>query len=364
MMCNIFGNAVLDHGKGYSGSVQPLDALDISLVAALQHSPRASLNTLSDVLTISPSTVSRRLSRLIDDALIRVTASVSWSIRGSGHPSVLWVQVAPAQIRDAASALAELPEAQSVYIVTGEANIRCLLHPRADGDISELVLDVIPQIPGVERISSHGILASSSRSADWTVPGILSDGQIDLLGGRWDAAGSGEQEGQLRRTELGVVDQLVANGRITAVQIADELDITRVTAARALETMLSSGLVRPRIDVEPGLLGYPVEVFAQISCAPSAVADLVAVLGQHPNVRTASMTAGAVAVAVQANVANETALYEFVTEDLGKLEGISDVRLSTKLETVKRNWSSVRPDGRQVPAAAPPLLAGSPGAGG
>ncbi|EKU48824.1 Lrp/AsnC family transcriptional regulator [Brevibacterium casei] len=337
--------------------MEQLDSLDLTLVAALQHAPRAPLTVLADVMETSASTVSRRLSRLLDDQLMRITSSVNWSLRGTGHPTVLWIDTRPELTRSVAAALADLPEAQSVYIVTGDSTIRCLLHPPADGTVAGFVLDVIPQIPGVERISSNGILASSARSADWMVPGVLDADQVALLA-EARAPGGAETPPQLRPTELGVVDLLVGNGRATAVQIAEELGITRVTAARALESVLGSGLVRPRIDIEPRHLGYPVEVFAQISCAPSAIADLVVELGKHPNVRTAAMTAGSVAVAVQANVASETALYEFVTADLGGIDGITDVRLSTNLVTVKRNWNAVLPDGRLVPSSELPPLAG------
>ena len=367
-MHELFSTGYPQPGKRLRSYSEQVDSLDVALVAALQQAPRAPINALSAALEISASTVSRRLARLFDDRLLRITASISWSLRSTGHPTILWVQTAPDSTRQAASRIAELPQAQSVYIVSGETDLHCLLHPRAGGDISELVLDVIPAIPGVERIASNRILATSARSGDWKAPGVLTAAQVAFLEGEAIAAtaerdrSETDQAGvpsssrtELRRTELRVADLLVGNGRITVMQAAEALDVTRATAARALETVLASGLVRPRVDVEPELLGFPVEVFAQIRCTPSATMRLVAELGAHPNVRFAAMTAGVASLVVQANMKGDTELYTFVTEGLGHATGITDVNLSTNLATVKHNWSIV--DGsRLFPMAGLPAL--------
>ncbi|WP_181276300.1 Lrp/AsnC family transcriptional regulator [Brevibacterium oceani] len=341
-----------------------MDPLDVALVAALQQAPRAPINTLSEVLETSASTVSRRLTRLFDDRLLRITASISWSLRQTGHPTILWVQTSPASTREVASRIAELPQAQSVYIVSGDTDIHCLLHPTAGGDIGELALDVIPHIPGVERIASHRILATSARSGDWKAPGVLSADQVAFLEGEAIAATASLEAGHaedrsrpLRRTELRVADLLADSGRITVMQAAEALDITRATAARALETVLASGLVRPRVDVEPELMGFPVEVFAQIRSTPSLTMNLVTELGAHPNVRFAAMTAGVASLVVQANMKGDSDLYTFVTEGLGNATGITDVSLSTNLATVKHNWNIV--DGSRLsPVAGLPSLSG------
>lgn len=342
----------MQKSPGYDGCVEHIDDVDAALIAALQHAPRAPVGGLAEVLGASASTVSRRLAGLRGRGVMRVSASVSWSLRRTGHPVFAWISCEPGSVRTVAAALSALPGMQSVFVLAGSADIQCLAHPTQDMDAAALVLDVMPQIAGVARVESTLILATSTRSSEWRAPGLLTEAQTAQLPAlrrasepAAPAGGEGRGPHELRPIELRVANLLVQDGRMSVNDIAAALEVTRTTARRALEGVLTSGLVRPRVDVEPRFLGFPLGFSASIRSRPSALAELLEELAGNVHARMVAMTAGSSSLVVQGNVRDEAGLRSFISDDLGAHPGITDLSVSVVLQTVKRNWRPISPEG-------------------
>lgn len=324
-----------------------LDNSDIALVAALQRAPRAGFATLAGILDAAPSTISRRYARLVEERLLHVTVSVPWSALRTGHPSALLLSCRPGTSSAVASQLARLDGMQAVFLMAGSADVHAILHPT--GEITTTLLEDVPAIEGVERTRTGLILGTASRAGDWMLPDVLTPDQEEGL--RAAVPALVDPPAALRPIERRLLGALVQDGRLSIQVAAQHLGVTRTTASRLISSLVDSGFARPRVDIEPSLLGHPLGLFVSLTSHPAHAEATLTRLAEHPAVRFSALVTGDATILAHVALRDERAAREFLTSDIGSFEGVQSVSTSTLLRTVRRNWHDVDAHGRLGPSS-------------
>lgn len=315
---------------------------DLDLVAALQVAPRASLRLVADSLGVSVSTVSRRYQRLTEECGLKVLGQVSWSAFSETHPQHVWITTVPGASDRVAEEIAELPEARFVAVTTGEADVFCILHPERRDQLSDLLRVRLPSIGGIVATRAEIGLAAHRTGAQWRLD-RLSPAQREALHAESPPTRGGPDNASgLTYDESSVARILGRDGRASAADIARELGTSPSTAYRLIRSVLTRGVVVPRVDIEPALLGYPLEVVISLSALPGQAEQLATTLATHPSARYVATVAGRASVLFHGLFTHETALAHFLTHDLGTLPGVSASDLSVILRVVTRYWARGR----------------------
>ncbi|MYS92100.1 MULTISPECIES: Lrp/AsnC family transcriptional regulator [Streptomyces] len=333
-----------------------LDDDDLDLVAALQRAPRAPLSLLAQALGVSASTVGRRLARLESNRLLRVIGQVDLSVTGEGTPWHVWVAAAPGRALDVARGLVELPEAAHVAVTAGQADVYCVVQPARRAEARDLLTRHIATLPGVRSTRTELVLRADTKSDAWRLPRLTQD-QHRLLATytaeeRETDPGGADRPARPTGDELRILRLLAADGRMTAAQASRELGIGQSTAYRVTQSLLQRGLVRPRVEIEPGLLGYALEAVVALTVAPGGVREAARTLARHPSARYVSTNAGTFSVVHQGVFRDEEGLAEFLTRDLAELDGVISFDVSVVLQALRRHWLD-REDGRLAALPGP-----------
>ncbi|MFI0467528.1 Lrp/AsnC family transcriptional regulator [Saccharopolyspora sp. 5N102] len=314
-----------------------LDELDLNLVAALQEAPRAPINALAEALGSSPSTVGRRLQRLHSDRLLRVIGQLDWRLFSDTHPRHVWITTEAGQLQNVAHRVAELPEAQYVAMTTGRADVYCTVHPARREAVKDLLTRRIPGLAGVVATQSDLVLRAFGRADAWRVR-QLDDDQRAVLAPHCieqpeEPAAQGFSEHERRAARL-----LHADARLTSSELARDLGVSQSTAHRLIAGLLERQVVRPRVEVEPALLGFHLEVVLSLTTEPGSTDEVGRALGSHPSARYVSMVAGNATVIHQGVFRDEEHLADFLSGDLAQLRGIRSVEVSVVLDVLRRYW--------------------------
>lgn len=319
--------------------MQQLDDADLDLVAALQLAPRAPLNAIADVLGSSATTVGRRIQRLQDQRLLRFISTVHWSLLITGNPYVVWIKCEPGATTEVAAAIQAVPEAQSILITSGDADIYCTIYPLPGTDLRRLLTRTLPATPGIASIQSHLVLNMTRHAVSWHLDRLTAE-QAATLREHSDTAPSPPPEtvNPLSEAEFDVLRLLVEDGRLTAARTARELGTSRSTAYRLIQSVLEKGAARPRVEIEPAVLGYPITALMTLEVQPQHVPAVLRSLSAHRSGRFTVMTAGPAAITHHGVFRDETDLSRFITEDIGALPGINGLNMSTALEVLRRQW--------------------------
>ncbi|GAA1231888.1 Lrp/AsnC family transcriptional regulator [Prauserella halophila] len=321
-----------------SAGTGELEPEDLDLVAALQVAPRAPLAALASTLAVSSSTVSRRMARLESDGVLRVIGQLDWSVTGHGNPWHVWVNAGPGRGRQVATTIAELPESQLVATTAGRADVYCAVQATERNALQDLLGERIAAIGGVDSAHSELVLRGVALADSWRLH-RLSDEQLDILRSHAETEQlRTESPVELTEDALRVARLLREHGRITAAQVARELGSTQSTAYRLLHQLLERGIVRPRVEIEPRLLGYGLEAVVALTVAPGSIRAVSESLGRHPSARYVSVVGGNSSVIHQGVFRDEDGLAEFLTGDLGALPGVLSFDVSVLLDVRKRYW--------------------------
>lgn len=325
-----------------------LDEVDLDLVAALQFAPRAGLRLLARALEVSVGTVSRRFARLRDSGRLRVVGQITWSALSDTHPQHIWITTDPGAADHVANEVAELAEARFVAVTTGETDVFCILHAERRADMSELLRTRLPAIAGVSRTRTELGLQRYAAGTDWRL-GRLSIEQVELL--RTEAIETVEapEAPRFGTDELAAVRLLEGDGRATAADVARETGVSASTAYRVTQSLLRSGVVVPRVDIEPALLGYPLEVVVSLVADPGTMEQLAETLARQSSARYVTTVAGRSSVIYHGLFRHEIDLARFLGRDIAALPGVSAFDLSVVLQVVKRYWKR-----RDLTPHAPP----------
>ncbi|MFJ5222908.1 AsnC family transcriptional regulator [Streptomyces sp. NPDC088400] len=318
-----------------------LDDVDLDLVAALQVAPRTPVNALADVLDSSPSTIARRLSRLRDDRLLRVVGRVDWPLITTENPRQVWIKCAPGRSEEVARRILELPEVQTLLLTTGSADIYCSVYPLLGTDIFDLLTNRLPAIEGIVSTESQLVLRAHTMGQSWRLhrltdeqTGHLREHAVQVTRDRLTSPG------QLSDLEERTLDLMVANGRIPAADIARELGVSRSTAYRTSQSLLECGALVPRVEIEPTLLGFPLNALMALTVLPQAIPGLLDTLGGHPSARHVSMVAGSASVIHYGVFRDEEDLAHFITTDLGAFPAVTTVNTCVGVRVLRRHWTA------------------------
>ncbi|MGW0710894.1 Lrp/AsnC family transcriptional regulator [Streptomyces sp. NPDC002643] len=316
-----------------------LDDDDLDLVAALQLAPRAPLSLLGEALGLSASTAGRRLARLESDRLLRVIGQLDWTLTGEGNPWHVWVTAEPGTAPEVAHRLAELPAATHVAVTAGQADVYCVVRPERRRHARELLTRSLPATPGVRSARSELVLSATAKADSWRLPRLAAD-QERLLAkyAAEDAAVGTPAAGvSLSDEETRTLRLLTTDGRITAAQVSRELGIGQSTAYRTTQSLLRRGLIRPRVEIEPRLLGYALEAVVALTVTPGATRDTAHALARHPSARYVTTTASRHNVVHHGLFRDEDELARFLTGDLAALPGVTSYDVSVLLDALRRH---------------------------
>ena len=141
-----------------------MDELDQRIIGLLQMHGRASNVTMARELGVSEGTVRRRLDRLIQDGVIRITAVPNIEKMGYGATALVGVQTRPGKSDDVAEALARLEEVHYAAVTTGAFDVFIWVGLESAQRLGDFLHTKIAPVEGVQRTETFVNLAIKKRT--------------------------------------------------------------------------------------------------------------------------------------------------------------------------------------------------------
>jgi DNA-binding Lrp family transcriptional regulator len=329
-----------------------LTELDRRLVAALQLNGRASWTQVARALGASESTVARRGQQLIDSGLVGVTGVLDHLRCGLGISLMVRMRCRPGTANAVAAALADLPEARFVTVVTGSADVAAEVVVRDHHDVTRVLVDGLPRAGDITETESMMVVRKFSAVEEWDT-GLLTPEAVALL--RPDGARTGHREWsepeRLTEQEFAIARLLAADGRAGYAQLAAACGISESTAARRVESLVRRGCLRFRTLFETRLIGLGVEFMQWLAVEPGELENVGAQLAEHPSTQYVSATTGRFNLCLHGVLPGYGDLYQYLTDVVGALPGVRAADMTLQARTLKRAYVRINPDGTRERSA-------------
>jgi len=320
-----------------------LDELDRGLVHALEIDGRAPFGRVAEVLGVSDQTVARRYRRLRTAGVLRVVGSVdflrlgytSWAIR---------MRCAPDAAGPIAAALARRPETSWVHLLSGGTEIACGVLTRTADERDTLLLQRLPRTGRVSLVTAHSMLhLFVGGRVSW--PGAtttLTDEQVERLRPDPLPAPDGEPV-ILDDGDRALLAALSVDGRTGHAELAGVTGWSESTVRRRMDRLLGSGALFYDVDIPPAALGYQVEARLWMSVRPAELASVGRALRGHVEISFAAATTGPTNLMAGIVCRDDQALYRYLTERIGALQGVERMETAPVIRTVKRAGTVLKP---------------------
>ena len=143
----------------------------------------------------------------------------------------------------------------------------------------------------------------------------------------------------LDRIDRQILELLQDDGRMTNVDLADRVGLTAPPCLRRVRALEESGAIRGyHAELDPGLIGYPITVFALVSLRSQAEADLAAFenyVSTIPEIRECHMLNGEIDFILKIVASDLKSFQEILTSHLTPAPNVASVKTSLTIRTAK-----------------------------
>ena len=128
-----------------------LDSVDVELVRLLERDARQSSQLIAKQLNVSPSTVRRRLRKLINNGVVHISAIVDANKLGFPLVAVMALDVAHERLDLVTQWLADREEVRWVSTMTGRFDVMAMAQFRSTDELSEFIQTQLARLEGVKN---------------------------------------------------------------------------------------------------------------------------------------------------------------------------------------------------------------------
>jgi DNA-binding Lrp family transcriptional regulator len=253
--------------------------------------------------------------------------------------------------------LRAFPQVQYLAQTSGRSSVFATVHAASEEATATLV-DEVYDVPGVAAVRSLPVLAVVGRGSGWD-PQLLSAMErercLELAGNRW-AAEDSPRPPRLEDAERQIVEMLQQDGRASAASLGRASGLAPSTAHRVVRRVLDNGWVRPRVEIEPALLGFATPFVLQLEVAAGAASRALTELTALPQTRFTTRVAGPCAIVCTGLVSDRGALAQLIDHEIAGVSGVTSVEVDIVLGEQRRYWMDRDPVAGLGAFTPPPLL--------
>lgn len=313
-----------------------LDPVDIMIVQELARDGRIPVMQLASRTGISQRAVHSRLNRIVNQSIIKVKAIPIWQFTGLAIEASVGFKVkAGHNLHDVARKLADHPNFCYVALSTGPYDIVTWVFFQNREAFSSFLRHDIGNIAGIESTETLIHLETVKNVVAYPISESNPDSYRSI------PSREKRQAHHIDKADRIIIDELQKDGRIPIVALAAKLGMSRASAAKRLQRLLSEGIIMVMAITEPGSIGYEVTGRIGISVLPGRVDDVAHQLASIRGVHFVAVTVGRYDILIGVHFHDLASLAQFLREGPGKIPDITRTENMVYLEIIKSPFEFV-----------------------
>ncbi|MEU5460779.1 Lrp/AsnC family transcriptional regulator [Streptomyces althioticus] len=317
-----------------------VDELDRRVIAALQLNGRAPWSAVARWVGASETTAQRRYAALRERGLLRVTGTLELDRTEGGSSMMVRAQARPGRGLEAAARFSESHDVRFVAVVTGSADLVVDFVARDNDDMMRMLFTDLPATDLITSTEVVPVIRPFTSAAMWDTGLLPPEAAAELRAAPAspDSAGRDRAPQALTPLEQEIAAALREDGRTQVSVLARRLDRAESSVARAMDRLISRGVLQFRTLVDPALLGFDAEFMVWLSIEPGKLEAAGRQLAGHPGTKFLGAATGRFNLVGHMVLPRRTDLYPYTSEVIGSLPGLIASDVTLHLATVKYSW--------------------------
>jgi Lrp/AsnC family transcriptional regulator, regulator for asnA, asnC and gidA len=146
-----------------------LDPTERRMVELLQEDGRLSVAALARALGVTEVTARRKLTRLLDEGIIQVVATVDPFDVGYETPVIIGLKIQRAKLDEVARSLSEFPQIRYVGASTGRVDLIIEVVVRTNQDLADFLMNDLASIDGIIDSETNLIVRIYKQTWAWGI---------------------------------------------------------------------------------------------------------------------------------------------------------------------------------------------------
>lgn len=310
------------------------DALDLSLLQALQLDGRAPFSRIAEVLGVSDQTVARRYRRLRNEARLKVLGMADHSRLGRTN-WIVRLRCTPDAAEPLAEALARRTDTSYIGLMSGGTEVMCAVKPRSRQDRDELLLDRIPRTSRVTSVDAYCVLHHFfGGPLGWLnkVDALDPDQEAAL---RLEPAEPAANPVVLDALDESLMELLRVDGRATAAELREATGQSDSVINRRVARLRGSGVLYFDVEYDQESFGVGTEAILWLRVEPTLLRTVGQALAGHREVRFAAAVSGQANIIAAVLCRDTEELFAYLADRIGSLPGVQSLEAVPTLRQVK-----------------------------
>jgi len=312
-------------------SKRELDKIDLTIIQELARDGRMPVMHLAAKARISQRAARSRLQRIISEGIIKVVAVPLWQFTDLRIETSVGFNVKPGyNVHTVAEKLASHPSShpsfRSVALTSGPYEIVTWAWFDSLGALSSFLRNEVGNIPG---ISSNETLIHLEMVKNVASPDKYEPARHDT---------KSKKKYIPDRLDTLLIEELQKDGRMPVVELAKKLGVSRISAAKRLQRLLSERAIEVIAVSEPASLGYEVTARIGIKVFPGTVDDVAHKLASFSAVHFVAITVGHYDILLGVHFSDLHELSSFMRDGLSGIPNIAKTENMVYLEIIKSPW--------------------------
>lgn len=320
-----------------------IDSRDYSIILELQKDARQSDAQIARTLDLSENTIRKRISRLISEGIVRISAATDPAKVGYFVEARIAIRADLSKIGKILQQLAAMHSVSFLAVTTGRYNILISVTFRSPGDLFHFLTVDVSGVTGIFRADTSLVLETRKRRydilQDWH-PEIPSPRDTQSLGMPRSSATS---QVNIDNLDHDIIVELQRDARQTDATIARTLKFNEGTVRRRINRLIENNVIVIAPIIQPGKVGYSFPAHIGIQVDPKMLDYVLDRLTVMPRVHFVASTAGEFDILIWATFRSPWELYDFTKKDLSLVPGVKRSETLVNIEVTKMEWGILEP---------------------
>jgi DNA-binding Lrp family transcriptional regulator len=298
-----------------------MDNIDLQIIAALKNDGRYSYARLAKELGLNVATVTRRIDKMIQDDVISIKAVLNPFKLGYNARSLIALDINLTRVDQVCEQLVSNHNVSLVVSTFGRFDVILL----ADFPTWEMMQDYItkklPYIEGVNKIDAFPVMENKKLYN----PLFKND------------SGSGGPA-LIDEIDKTLIVELEKDGRSNFAELAKKLGISPATVSRRIARLKEENIMKISVIRNPAKLGYLANAYMVLRADLNKINDICARLAVYPGVHMIMTLMSGFEIMAGIHLRNPEMLYQFIVEEIAKIDGVLNVETFICAEIRKRSY--------------------------
>jgi Lrp/AsnC family transcriptional regulator for asnA, asnC and gidA len=298
------------------------DTIDQRLIAELQKDGRATYAELAKKLGITPSTVAKKIDRLVTSKVIHIRALHNPFKLGLVANALIAIKTDPSKIDDVCDQLVDNLNVNSVMTVFGDFDVLIMVFFQQFDMLDNFINDELSRIDGILQFETYHIKEVKKRSQ-----------QIFESGSKY------QSEQKLKDIDWRLIKELIKDGRVNVSDLAEKLQTHASTVSRRISALVGENIIKIQAVPNPSKLGYSSNAILILNIEPNKVDQICAYLLPFQEIHLLISMIYRSGLILGIHDASNESLYKFIKENIARISGITDIKTFVRAEIKKRYYA-------------------------